>query len=951
MTFSKHVLGAFLIMTQEFLDIRAMAVKMVFIILLFSDHIMGKLTPDRNKTSNWTAQSGKQTYFPNVSQEAVTWSNTRSKIGELINLTSAAKKSSQNTSKIRTKSGKLSKTETKDGHFPNVTTNFKALLNATSNPGAMLNIMSKFHILPNIKSQSDRSSLNSSICDVMSYKRYIIADKDENVGMLEYLLQERVTCPVDYRVYLSSSAGSIFNLEFTYFRTRHCTDHCLCDSLTMYDVVNGELKVRNSFCGIRETWSVLSKSNHVILQMTLVNGAESYYTLLYERSDLCYWSALPYYLITGYVVMYQVLPARHNEWMSPVKKLTNDSDLVYPVNPQIRIGDSLVYKWHIRIRPDKQIIFQYRRFCLEPNLKVYDGPAESPKYTPISTKKPVDNRIAKGFQIFITYTIKRALVRNNRLCLYVFYQSINRRPLPCSAQKTYEYYKMYINRGKPWPTFFAMVAPDCALRFHPKLFIIEHNSPNHDNCAYRGVAVLNPASPNGVIFLCNMMDRNMFSNYKINVPHFINMTFIVYHYGFDDINRNCYVDLSGTVLSRGQALLCKPIFTMFDLNQQNNEVWKSYYSNGSTHVHINPENEPCIYFIFPPQDNYHINQNITFEIYGVKNVLFSSDPLHQPQYVKALGCKHNTGVKEQRYSNTILFNYQMNCPFIYEGVLLRLINKMTCNEAKRNQLISLRESCLFFTATNPHYIKINSRFACHGMLKLTCVKPGCFSGHHILKFMVPLQVGLLRTMYDDNYVTISQTIIYQMPVILKPCARNGRWAISSYFVLLGDMNLVYEPLQQEYMFEETKQLFLQLERYSQPDIFSTPSDLFYYGYNSTGYELYKKYGYTEPVSYEGYKYKHCIGENMDWYEAKSQCERIGMTLLTIDTLRELHFLKGFLQGFWVQDQRRIIPIIHFIGLQVSKTYPYQSCSYNSPGFFLATSCQSRLNCKVKGQTT
>ena len=118
--------------------------------------------------------------------------------------------------------------------------------------------------------------------------------------------------------------------------------------------------------------------------------------------------------------------------------------------------------------------------------------------------------------------------------------------------------------------------------------------------------------------------------------------------------------------------------------------------------------------------------------------------------------------------------------------------------------------------------------------------------------------------------------------------------------------------------KKTEKLFVQLERYSQPDIHSTPSELFYYGYNSTGYELYKEYGYTEPVSYGGYKYKHCIGENMDWYEAKSQSERNGMTLLTIDTLWELHFLKGFLQGFWVKNLRKIIPIIHFIGLQVSK---------------------------------
>ena len=771
--------STFLSMTPKFLYIReTMAVKMV-LILLFSDHILGTLTPDRNKSPNWTVQIGKQTSLPNVTWEAVTWSNNRTKIGELTNLTSAAGTSSKVTSKIRTKktkiwkmsnitlnTGKYSKTETKDGHFPDVTTNFKALSNVISKPGALSSVMSKIHILSTTESHYDRFSLNSSICDVMSTSRYIITDKDESVGLLEYLLQELVTCPVDYKVHIYSSAESILNLEFTYFRTRHCTDQCFCDRLTMYDVVNDTIQLRDSFCGIRETWSVLSKSNQVVLQLTLVNGSESYHTLLYERSEtLCYWSALPYNLITG-LVMYQVLPARHYEWISPVKRMTNESDVVYPVNPQIRTGDSFVYKWHIRIRPDKHVIFQYRRFCLEPNLKIYDGPSESPKYIPISTTKTVDNRIAKGFQIFITYTIKKVLLKNNRICFYLYYQSMNRHPLPCTAKKTFEYFKMYMNRGTPWPTFFALVPPDCALRFHPKFFVIEYKSPNHDNCAYRGIAVLNPASPNGVIFLCNMMDRNMFSNYEIDVPHFINMTFIVYHYGFDDINRNCYVDFTGAISTRRQALLCKPIFTMFNFNQHITEVWKSYYSNGSTHIYINPKNEPCIYFIFPPQDNYDINQNITFAIYGVQQVLFSSYPLHQPQYVKALGCKHKTSVKEQRYSNTILFNYQMNCPLIFKGVLLHLVNKMTCSEAEPTKIIKLRDSCVFFTAAVSHYIKISAKFANLGMIKLSCAKPGCFSGHHILKYMAPLRLDSLRVQYGVDYATISQTIIYQLPVIL-----------------------------------------------------------------------------------------------------------------------------------------------------------------------------------------
>ena len=861
--------------TPEFLDIReAMDVRMVLIILFVFHPKMGKVT--RDKSANSTLPIERQTELANL-----TW---------------------------------------KDGMFSSITTNFKALSNETLVRGAVSNPLTKTDILSTTESQYE----NSSICDFMSTTRYITTDKDESVGMLEYLLQEQVTCLVEYTVHLYTLTGSIFNLEFTYFRTPHCTDQCLCESLTMYDVVNDITQVRDSFCGVRETWSVLSKSNHVILQLTLMNGFESYYTLLDEKiPNFCYGSVLPYNHVTGYVLMYQILPARHYEWISPVKEITNDSGLAYPVFPQIRIRDSLIYKWHIRIRPDKHVIFQYRRFCLEPNLKIYDGPSENPKYTPFSTKKPVDTRIAKGFQIFITYSIKKILLKNNRTCMYVYYQSMIRHSLPCTAQKTFEYFKMYLNRGKPWPTFVALVPPDCALRFHPIFFIIESKSPNHDNCAYRGIAVLNPGSRNGVIFLCNMLERNIFSNYQTEVPHFINMTFILYHYGFDDTNSYCYIDFTRSLMSRGQALLCKPIFTMFDLNHLNIEVRKSYYSNGSTHVYINLKNEPCIYFIFPPQDYYHINQSITFETYGAKKQIFRLYPLHEPKYIKELGCKHKISFTEERYTNRILFNYQINCPFIYKGVLLHLVNKKTCSKAERTTLITLRDSCMFFTADKIHYIKIKARFASSGMVKLSCAKPGCIKDHYTLKYMAPLQHDALRQRYGLDYAAFSQTIIYQLPVVLRPHTINKRWAYTSYFVLLGGMNLVYEPLQQEYMPKETEKLSLQLEDYSRPDFFSTPSKLFYYGHNSTGYDLYKEYGYTEPVSYGGYNYKHCIGDDMDWYEAKSQCERNGMRLLTIDNLWELHFVKEFLQGFWVGEQRRIIPIIHFIGLQVSKCfYPY-----------------------------
>ena len=237
---------------------------MLLIILLLSHYIMGTQALDRNKSPNLTAQFRKQTKLSDVTSEAVTWSYIGTKMKELTNLTSVAGTSSKVTSKIgtfTTKIGKMSNTKLNTGKLSNTETNDALFSNVAT------------------KSEYDRFYFNLSICDVMSTNRYVKTDKDETFGILEYLLQEQVACQVEYTVHISSPVGTILNLKFTYFRTRHCTDQCLCDSLKMYDVVNDTIQERDSFCGFRETWSVLSKSNHVILQLTLMNGSESYHTL------------------------------------------------------------------------------------------------------------------------------------------------------------------------------------------------------------------------------------------------------------------------------------------------------------------------------------------------------------------------------------------------------------------------------------------------------------------------------------------------------------------------------------------------------------------------------------------------------------------------------------------------------------------------------------------------
>ena len=99
---------------------------------------------------------------------------------------------------------------------------------------------------------------------------------------------------------------------------------------------------------------------------------------------------------------------------------------------------------------------------------------------------------------------------------------------------------------------------------------------------------------------------------------------------------------------------------------------------------------------------------------------------------------------------------------------------MTCSEAADTKVINVRDSCVFFTAAKPHYIKINARFSSLGMIRLSCAKPGCFRGHQ-----APIQVDDLR--YEFN----PETIIYQLPVVLKPRIINKDVLLVLILFLLG----------------------------------------------------------------------------------------------------------------------------------------------------------------------
>ena len=261
----------------------------------------------------------------------------------------------------------------------------------------------------------DISSLG--ICDLMLSKEtnYINISLDQTYGLFEYILQEDQPCPVFTYWQISSPPGTILNITFTYFRTRHCSDACLCDRLALWDVVKGQRKYRSYYCGHRDPWYVVTKTNKLLMRLEVVNAKKSF--ILMSRSKNLYLDD-----ITGFVIIYKTLSADDYQYISPVHEikigrgLSNDTITLNV--PHMKINGYYVYHLKIREREQFRVKFSLKIRCNNIFIRLFDGPSERysliTKYT---TKYNRNSTTATGFHLYVVLRIGEASHLLRDLCV------------------------------------------------------------------------------------------------------------------------------------------------------------------------------------------------------------------------------------------------------------------------------------------------------------------------------------------------------------------------------------------------------------------------------------------------------------------------------------------------------------------------------------------------------
>ena len=199
----------------------------------------------------------------------------------------------------------------------------------------------------------------------------------EEYGILENILQESISCPLERSWRIIAPKSSVLNLTFTYFRLRHCSDDCLCDNLTIYDSENHMLQTRGEYCGVREPWYILTKWNIVMLKLVIYNVSESYYEKRLTMGSSPRFRR-SYEELTGFIVLFQLKQRENFRFVKPVEQVTFPSGQLNITTPHMIIHDVSIHHWHIRVEYDRLINLSYDlQDCFTNNhVSFHDGPTE-----------------------------------------------------------------------------------------------------------------------------------------------------------------------------------------------------------------------------------------------------------------------------------------------------------------------------------------------------------------------------------------------------------------------------------------------------------------------------------------------------------------------------------------------------------------------------------------------
>ena len=536
------------------------------------------------------------------------------------------------------------------------------------------------------------------ICDLMLSKETnnINISLDQTYGLFEYILQEDQSCPVFTYWQISSPPGTILNITFTYFRTRHCSDACLCDRLALWDVVKGQRKYRSYYCGHRDPWYVVTKTNKLLMRLEVVNAKKSF--ILMSRSKNLYLDD-----ITGFVIIYKTLSADDYQYVSPVHEikigrgLSNDTITLNV--PHMIINGYYVYHLKIREREQFRVKFSWKIRCSNIFIMLFDGPSERyPAITKYTTKDNINSTTATGFHLYVVLRIGEASHLLRDLCVNLKYGS-ELAPILEFYTSLVGLYKVDI-RKRPFIHNYFQVFGINFLRI---------DGPNYDFCSIQGIAltIVKKVKKTGkyksfVVRFCNIPKSKQFlSSFRVNIDMFLS----VYSYSLSaEYDFNLMLKYANTNKDRGQ--FCQPVYSTFSAFDFYTKT-VSYPGNTSFPLVMKVPSDhqiPCFHLRIAP--GYHAQKtNIRVEIHGADYVLAneSFDPFHQLNPPVTILFKESflrpskpcTGYikTEKDDQNTVIINYQVDCPYIPIGFSLDIYNNMMCSVIPKDQTMLEKNRC------------------------------------------------------------------------------------------------------------------------------------------------------------------------------------------------------------------------------------------------------------------
>ena len=227
----------------------------------------------------------------------------------------------------------------------------------------------------------------TSPCGKIRYKAY---SEEHPVPIAQDIFPQckwTIISPVNMRIKVS----------FKYLFIRYCSSDCPCDSLDVYDVVNGIHVLNRRYCGRRLDWVLYSESNIINIILNRANG-----------------SVMPGMFKHRLEFTYKTISADNFTFLSKptIFNAENGSISFQNLTPAYSINDSLLYQLQIRTVEHGVLALKWEwenRCNSSVQLMIHDGPVKrnSPiRNISLTALKVEGNQDLPGFIAFVELKVQ-----------------------------------------------------------------------------------------------------------------------------------------------------------------------------------------------------------------------------------------------------------------------------------------------------------------------------------------------------------------------------------------------------------------------------------------------------------------------------------------------------------------------------------------------------------------